>query len=260
MNELTIIVVNRNNARWLDTCFTSINSQSLETFDLIFIDDCSTDDSLERFEKYPWRRGVSLKSVRNREQLGVSKKRNTGMSQVKTKYVTQIDSDDFLISHDKLKRELEQVKRDHCRIVFSRIIQVDAEGIALPKQSALPVVEGNLKKPIFTRSCMIPRDFTLPLALFHEAGGYDPDINLYEDWDLKIRLAACSSYQYSGLDGIAYRRHGLGLSAVDKYRHKEAQARVILKNLPLFAGDLTISELTDIVKQLGLTATQSKDC
>lgn len=257
MSDLTMLVVNHNNAHWLHDCFTSINHQSLPTFDLLFIDDSSTDDSVQYFENFPWRSGIRPRLIQTPQQLGVSQTRITGMRQVQTSYVTQLDSDDFLLSQDKLKQELNLVKRYPRGIAFSRIIWVDAEGDVLPSQPDIPILEGNLQLSMLARDCMIPRDFVLPLALYNEVGGYDPDINLYEDWDLKLRLAARATYHYTGLDGIAYRRHDSGLSAVSSYRHKEAKARVILKNLPLYLDKITLTELNTMVKGLGLTALQT---
>lgn len=257
MSDLTMLVVNRNNARWLHDCFTSIDRQSLPTFDVLLVDDCSTDNSVQYFENFSWRPGIRPKLIQTPEQVGVSKARITGMHQVRTSYVTQLDSDDFLLSQEKLHQELDLAKRYPRGIAFSRIIRVDTEGNALPSQPRLPILEGDLQLPMLARDCMIPRDFVLPLALYEEVGGYDPEINLYEDWDLKLRLADCATFHFTGLDGIAYRRHGSGLSAVEPYRHKEAQARVILKNLPLYTEKMTLTELNTVVKKLGLANLQN---
>ena len=257
MSELTILIANLNNASWLHDCFNSINHQTLSAFDLVFVDDSSTDESVQYFENFPWRSGIRTQLIQTPEQLGVSKARITGMSQVQTSYVTQLDSDDFLLSHEKLYQELDLAKRHPRGIAFSRIILVDTEGNALPSQPRSPILEGDLQLPMLARDCMIPRDFVLPLALYDKVGGYDPDINLYEDWDLKLRLAAHATYHYTGLDGIAYRRHSSGLSAVGSYRHKEAQARVILKNLPLYVDKMTLTELSTVAKKLGLANLQN---
>lgn len=248
-----MLVVNRNNSRWLCDCFNSIDGQTLPTFDLLFVDDSSTDDSVYRFETYPWRSGIQPRLVETGHQLGVSKTRIVGMQSVRTPYVTQLDSDDFLVSQDKLRQELDLVKRYPRGIGFSRIVLVDVMGKVLSSQARPPIIEGDLQLPMLARTCMIPRDFVLPLALYDEAGGYDPDINLYEDWDLKLRLAAIATFHYTGIDGIAYRQHGGGLSSVDLCRHKEGQARVILKNLPLYSNKITLTELGNMLKGLGLT-------
>ena len=101
---------------------------------------------------------------------------------------------------------------------------------------------------------MIPRDFVMPLDLYQKVGGYDSEINRYEDWDLNLRLAEFGLFQYTGLKSIGYRRHDTGLSAVPAFRHKEAQAKIILKNLYLFTEKLTMKGLPEIVQRLGVTS------
>lgn len=253
MAALTLVIVNHNNSQWLGDCFSSVNKQTLAEFELLFVDDASTDDSIARFEQYPWRQGITHTLVRLPENVGVSKARIAGMSRVATEYVTNLDSDDFLISEHKLLREFELARQHSCNIAFSRIILVNGKGAPLPTQPRRPIQEGNLHLAMLRRSIMIPRDFIMPFALYQKAGGYDPEINLYEDWDLKIRLAALGSFHYTGLDGIGYRRHDQGLSAVAVNRHREALARVITKNLPLYSSMLTLEQLLEVLHDLNLT-------
>ena len=70
---------------------------------------------------------------------------------------------------------------------------------------------------IIARDCMIPGDFIVNKKFYYSVGDYDTDIALYEDWDLKIRLAATQQYYYSWIVGIGYRRHGEGLSAAPHF-------------------------------------------
>ena len=48
--------------------------------------------------------------------------------------------------------------------------------------------------------------------VYFKVGGYDSQFLIFEDWDLKIRLAEKFKFYYTGLSGIAYRRHKGGLS------------------------------------------------
>ena len=238
MSELALLIINYNNSGWLLECFNSVNSQTLPEFDVIFVDDCSTDNSVAFFEAFKWRKGIRAELVQTDNNSGVSISRNLGASKVAVEFITQIDSDDFFLVPDKLEKELRLAKENLGGIAFSAIQLVDGDSAPLAAMGSPKIDEGDIASGIFKRDIMIPRDFTLPLELFFRAGAYDPSINLYEDWDLKLRLALLSKFYYSGVKGVAYRRHGSGLSAVDSTRHKEAQARVLLKNLNPYAQKL----------------------
>ena len=259
MAALTLMVVNYNNSMWLSDCLASINQQSLESFDLLFVDDRSTDESMDIFQQFKWRKGIRAAAIQTEKNVGVSKARILGMANVQTKFATQLDSDDFLLDCCKLTSELQIVQVSTNDIGFSQIVHVGGDGAPLASQPSAPILEGRLLLPFLYRRCMIPRDFVFSTDLYHRVGGYDPEINLYEDWDLKLRLAALVNFKYTGVRGTAYRRHGAGLSSVPPERHKEALSRVLLKNLPLYEQYLSVGDLCILANRLGLTPAASKD-
>lgn len=93
-NLITVIVLSYNVAPYLPICFSGLLRQSAARFDLIIIDDGSTDDSgaicRDFAQNSPYTRFFS----RNHE--GVSAARNYGLSQVRTDYVLFVDGDDYL--------------------------------------------------------------------------------------------------------------------------------------------------------------------
>jgi hypothetical protein len=55
-------------------------------------------------------------------------------------------------------------------------------------------------------------------------------LNLYEDWDLKIRLSRIAPFYFTGIDGIAYRRKGSGLSYASPGEHIDVIRKIYGKN------------------------------
>lgn len=91
---VSIIVPVYNTAKYLERCITSILSQTYKEFELLLIDDGSTDNSLdicERFAKLDNRI-----SVFNLINSGVSYARNLGIEKANGSYIMFIDSDDFI--------------------------------------------------------------------------------------------------------------------------------------------------------------------
>ena len=75
-----------------------------------------------------------------------------------------------------------------------------------------------------------PRDMLMPKALYLESGGLDHSLARFEDWDLKLRLAGLADWVGTQRIGIRYRRHGSGLSNVDRFDLLHAQTVVLMRN------------------------------
>ena len=95
--KLSIIIPLYNCEKFIEKCINSIITQETNlNYEIIIINDGSTDESLEKVENI--KRSNSKKNIKiySQKNLGVSSARNYGISLSKGKYVTFIDSDDFL--------------------------------------------------------------------------------------------------------------------------------------------------------------------
>ncbi|WP_312267640.1 glycosyltransferase, partial [Neisseria sp.] len=97
-NIFTVVSAVYNVEKYLDQYFHSLTSQSLnfrKHIFLILVDDGSTDDSAEIIKKWQKKYPDNITYIR-KENGGISSARNLGFQYVKTKWVTFIDSDDFV--------------------------------------------------------------------------------------------------------------------------------------------------------------------
>ncbi|WP_100665839.1 glycosyltransferase family 2 protein [Leuconostoc citreum] len=97
MNEplVSIIVPTYNSADTIKTCIDSILSQTFTDFVVFIIDDGSSDGTLEVLNGYQLNTRINIMSQDN---SGVSVARNNALSKVTTKYITFVDSDDYVDS------------------------------------------------------------------------------------------------------------------------------------------------------------------
>lgn len=234
---LSVIVPNYNNSKYLPKCIESVINQSYKNIEIIIVDDCSTDNSVEIIQKYR-ERDLRIKLITNLFNQGVSKTRDIGIQMANGQWITTLDSDDYYIDSLKLEKEMDLILESNTNevIAYSGIIHVDEQGnefISMMTENSIR--EGNVFEDMVTRNFAIPRDFIFSKEFYNRVGGYDYTIPLYEDWDLKIRLSKEGKFVYSGIDGIAYRRHGNGLSSAKHNEHKK-WVRFIFdkytKNLP----------------------------
>lgn len=91
MNRLTVIVPVYNGEKFLDRCFNSLIMQTNKNFDVIMVDDGSTDNSINIAKSYLDKLNLKIFSQSNR---GVSSARNFGISKANSELVTFLDCDD----------------------------------------------------------------------------------------------------------------------------------------------------------------------
>ena len=96
--KVSVIIPVFNAEKYLSVCLESILIQTLQDFEVIVVDDCSTDSSLEIAENYLERFGERLKIIELPENTGSGAvPRNVGLDYAQGKYVFFADNDDLLI-------------------------------------------------------------------------------------------------------------------------------------------------------------------
>ena len=215
-----------NNALFIDAAVQSVLSQQIdEPFELVIVDDASTDDSVERLESI---NDPRIRIIQNDVNRGISRVRNQLLDEARGRFLTSLDGDDLYIDTRKLAREWEVLRnsdRPERTVVYSDVRWIDGDGQTMLYASAIaPPMEGILFQAILDRRVMIPRDFLLSADLARSVGGFDVDLPIYEDWDYKLRLAQKAVFRYTHAVGIGYRRHGAGLSAAGAPLHQRCQS------------------------------------
>ena len=198
----------------------SIVAQSYENIiEILIVDDCSTDNSREVIlalaEQYPVVKPVFL------EKNGrVSAARNAGMMAAAGEYITFVDADDYYYNPDKLKNEMELIRkyREAGKDVatYSSVVRVSNDGtrIMFPKIPQSKYLQGNVYDRLImdARSGIIMRDYCIKTEILRDIGGYDVNHSLFEDYELNLKIAQRIHFYYTGEYGTAYRNSLAGLS------------------------------------------------
>ena len=104
--RFSIIIPNYNKGKYIEECLNSVVNQTLKNIEIIFIDDGSTDNSLEIIKKY---NNVKLLQT-NRLQAGGA--RNLGIKHAIGEYIIFLDSDDYLTSNIVLEKLSNFIKNE----------------------------------------------------------------------------------------------------------------------------------------------------
>ena len=94
MSIVTIIIPVYNKIKYLQSCLDTLINQSVNSFEIICVDDASTDGSTEMLASYE-RNNECISVIKNEVNIGAARSRNLGMRQAKGKYLFFLDADDF---------------------------------------------------------------------------------------------------------------------------------------------------------------------
>ena len=111
---ISVIIPTYNNGKFLDKCIESILSQTYCEFELLIINDGSTDNTIDILKYY----GQKDKRIKlfNIENNGVSFARNLGISKAKGEYICFIDSDDW-VEKDYLSQFVSKIQNSKTLII-----------------------------------------------------------------------------------------------------------------------------------------------
>lgn len=93
-NIISILMPVYNVENYIDEAIESILNQTYQNFELIVVDDCSTDNTYEHVEKYS-RNNSKVKLFKNNENMKICKTLNRALSEAKGDYIARMDGDDI---------------------------------------------------------------------------------------------------------------------------------------------------------------------
>lgn len=121
---ISVIVPVYNVEEYLHVCINSILKQSYQDFEVICIDDASTDSSLEILEYFA-KKDSRVKIIKNKENIGLGPSRNVGIEAATGKYILFLDSDDWY-SFDTLETLVTEAEENNLEVLmFKNIVYYD---------------------------------------------------------------------------------------------------------------------------------------
>lgn len=133
---ITVVMPNYNGHRFVEQSIDSVLAQTYKNFELIVIDDCSKDDSLQIIRAKS-ESDSRIKIIELRENSGVANARNVGVKEARGEYIALIDNDD-LWAIDKLERQLALAKNVGADIVYCSYDFITEDGKSVKKPFIVP--------------------------------------------------------------------------------------------------------------------------
>lgn len=244
-NSVACVITSFNNMPFLKEAVGSVLDQTRRPDEIIIADDGSVDGSRQYLEGLA-RDVEGLRLIFRDKNLGVAANRDLAVRQASSRFITTLDGDDVFLP-DKIESELALLGDQLDCLAYSDIREISSDGgtVTHHEINALSTLDiPDRVRYLLYRQGPIPRDMLYSRALFDEAGGYRHDIAIYEDWDLKLRLAEkASKWLHTGQCGIKYRRHNEGLASADPLTLLSWQLDVITRNRGWLAETLGPEEV-----------------
>lgn len=221
---VSVVVPAYNAGRYLRPAVDSILAQSYRDFELIVIDDGSTDGSMESISAIPDER---LRIVRNPRNLGLVATRNRGIELARAPLMAILDSDD-VARVDRLEKQVARFRDDPALALLGSCADIiDDDGRVIGAIDPELYGHEEIKRQLLNRNRFVQSSVILRLDVVRAVGGYPQDYDVAEDYALWLRLAETHHVANIPERLVQYRVHGSQISQrkVARMRLATDQAR-----------------------------------
>ena len=183
---VSIILPTYNCASFLPHSIGTILSQTYNSYEIIVIDDGSTDNTKEVL--YPFMQRI--KYIRSEQNKGLPTARNIGIRPAQGKYIAFIDADDLWLP-EKLQTDIEYFEtHPEVSMVYSKHINVDEKGEDLNGNTRKQLPSGNIFLQLFSeQNFVISSSVVVRKEVFETTGLFDEQLVNCQDWDMWLRIA-----------------------------------------------------------------------
>ena len=230
MAIVDVIIPAFNAARYLPAALESVASQSFSDWQIVLVDDGSTDKTAEVVATFTERFGAKLRYIRQNNQ-GPSAARNIAIRASNSEFLALLDADDIWLPH-RLSESVRTLReKPNAGLAYSLVTHIDADGI--PQSTFLGNrrhAEGKIAPQIYMRNVDFPSPtITFRRRCIEEVGLFDEAMRATEDRDLWLRIAL--RYEVAFIPSVsAYYRWSADSASRDTQRMVNGQKHFIRKH------------------------------
>lgn len=215
MPKVSVVIPTYNYAHFLREAIESVLAQTFRDFEVIVVDDGSTDNTPEVVAQF----GDRVQYIRQANQ-GPNAARNTGVLAARGEFIALLDADDLWLP-DKLSRQVALADtRPEAGLIYSGMLLFDSEsGAVIGYHPLARCREGWVLRDLYMYHFVPSPTPLIRREVFEQVGIFDETAIGPDDWDLLMRIAA--HYQFAFVpDFLAmYRVHAsvAGSKSIETY-------------------------------------------
>ena len=224
MPKVSIILPVHNAEATLPAAISSVLRQDFLDWELLIIDDGSTDGSKSLIEdRLPQEPRIKL--ITNNQNLGLVATLNKGLGAAMGEYVARIDADDEWVLKNKLKGQVEFLENNPKVGLVGTWAQVVAPDNRPLYQFKPPAKDHFIRKQILSHNCFVHSSILASRNLIMQAGGYSSQELHVEDYGLWLRMGKLSQLANLPQIMVSYRANPAGVTQ----QNNRAQVAAALK-------------------------------
>ncbi len=244
--KISVVMPTYNRAHFLRKSIDSVLSQTYENFEIIIIDNNSTDNTTDLLRNYNDKR---IKYVENNENRGCGGARNQGMEMARGDYITFLDSDDEIFS-TKFEKQLENFHAlpNKFGLIYCGFCYASGKTGEIVKYIS-PELYGDVYNNLLERNLFPIHAPIIRRECFQKCGMLDVTLPACEDWDIWIRISRYYKFAFVPDILAKYNIHGKQKSTevesvimareriVEKYRSElDKRPRALARSLKKIAS------------------------
>ena len=243
MPKVSICIPTYNREHFLKETLDSVFAQTYKDFEVVIVDDGSTDGTKEMLEKngynvrYYWQRNAGDAAARNKL-----------IELASGEYISFLDSDDLLYP-DAIKKMVGAIpENSKDTIVYGPYTAIDEEGQILWRKKK-KLYNGKITRQLFKNILIHACGSLFPKKALVEADGFDTSFPVCSDYDLWLRLSLKHNFVSLKEPVFKRRRHSGNISKVS-FRNRYIEYSV-LKNFYFNGGGKKAISSRSAMKRLG---------
>ncbi|MDD4157082.1 MAG: glycosyltransferase [Candidatus Cloacimonetes bacterium] len=173
------------NDKYFKLCLDSIEQQSYKDFELILVDDGTTNLNLEEMLSHY---SFDYKIIHNSQNLGLARSLNIGMSMCTGEYIARMDDDDIMMPN-RLEMQLKYAEENDV-VLFSNISLIDDNNNSLSDFNSKIIAEDfDIKKYLLkSGNCLAHSTLFIKTKILKDVKGYDERFVYSQDYSLYLKL------------------------------------------------------------------------
>jgi serine acetyltransferase len=234
--NISVIVTAYNYGRFISSCIESVLCQTYRYFEIVLVDDGSTDNTEQIIQKY---KSLPFFKYIKQENKGQACAKNRGIRESHGDLIAFLDADD-LWREDKLEKQVSLFQgHPDLGLVYSRAILIGEDSAFLDFRYSgkfLKPQRGSVTKWLFLdnfvwfSSCIVRRE------CFDRFGLFDETLKMGIDWDRWLRISVDYQFEYVDDDLLFYRHGHVGQMSKNIETRYECSDRIMKNFLDDYPG------------------------
>lgn len=224
----SILIAHYNNAHYFKQCYESLKKQTYQNFEIILVDDGSTDDSLEEIVALT-KDDKSVKIFKNIENKGVGFTKRRCVEEAAGEICGFVDPDDA-IAEEAIELSIKAYQNNEIVATYSEIYFCDRDLNIKKKFEQTKKIE-NKNPRFFNVNFEVAHFFTFKKNVYLETEGINEELTSAVDQDLYLKLYEKGDFYFIPKPLYLYRTHEKGVSQEKSKKEKlNSNWNKVLKN------------------------------